>query len=265
MTFAFEEDTAVHPTGGGEYAAEVTDRWSIGGRPNGGYLMGIVLTALVLESPHPDPLTITGHFLSPADPGPAAMRVTIIKEGRSVSTATAIMSQGGRDRLVVLASFGDLDQQRGPTRSMSERPLLSDDLVSSAGHPAPHPIISRFEFMLPVAQSRVAAGIFDPDQSRAGFSGRLRFADGMIPTIPSIPLMMDAFPPAVFNLGLIGWTPTIELTVHLRSRPQHEWHALSVRTRQLVDGLLEEDAELWTENGTLVAQSRQLARVLMYS
>lgn len=263
MTFAFEEDTTVRSLGGGEYAVDVSDRWSIGGRPNGGYLMGIVATALVPESPHPDPLTLTGHFLSPADPGPARVKVTMLKKGRSVSTAMAVMSQGERDRLVVLASFSDLDSQVGPSRAMSAPPVLADDLVSSAGRPAPHPIVSRFEFLLPTAQAQVAAGVFDPNQTRAEFSGKIRFADGMTPTIPSLPLMMDAFPPAVFNLGLIGWTPTIELTVHIRGRPKGAWQVLSVSTRHLIDGLLEEDAELWNEDGTLVAQSRQLARVLV--
>jgi acyl-CoA thioesterase len=263
VTFAFEEDTAVHPQADGGYRAQVTDRWSIGGRPNGGYLMGIALTAMLEESPHPHPLSTTGHFLSPADPGPATIEVTILKKGRSVSTAQAVLSQEGRQRLVLLASLGNLDEQQGPTRSMSAPPALPDDLVSSAGRPAPHPIIERFELLLPVAQSQVAAGVFDPDQSRAEFSGKIRFLDGMAPTIASLPLMVDAFPPAVFNLGLIGWTPTIELTVHMRGRPRGTWQILRVTTRQLIDGLLEEDAELWNEDGTLVAQSRQLARVLV--
>jgi len=263
VTFAFEEDTAVKHQRDGNYTAQVSDRWSIGGRPNGGYLMGLAMTALLAESPHPDPLTTTGHFLSPADPGPATASVTFIKKGRSISTAQAVMSQEGRQRLVMLTSLGDLDQQRGPTRSMSAPPLLADDLVSSAGRPAPHPIIERFELLLPAAQAQVASGVFDPAQTRAEFSGKIRFSDGMTPTIPSIPLMVDAFPPAVFNLGLIGWTPTIELTVHVRGRPRGDWQLLRVTTRQLIDGLLEEDAELWNEDGTLVAQSRQLARVLV--
>ena len=263
MTFAFEEDTAVHPQPDGGYSAEVSDRWSIGGRPNGGYLMGIALTAIFEESPHPHPLSAAGHFLSPSDPGPATIQVTILKKGRSVSTAEAVLSQGGRQRLVLLASLGNLDEQRGPTRSMSAPPALPDDLVSSAGRPAPHPIIERFELLLPVAQSQVAAGVFDPNQSRAEFSGKIRFIDDMAPTIASLPLMVDAFPPAVFNLGLIGWTPTIELTVHMRGRARGIWQILHVSTRQLIDGLLEEDAELWNEDGTLVAQSRQLARVLV--
>ncbi|HEX5671823.1 MAG TPA: thioesterase family protein [Acidimicrobiia bacterium] len=263
MTFAFVEDTAVHPQQNGVYSAAVSDRWSIGGRPNGGYLMGLALTALLEESPHPHPLSTTGHFLSPADPGPATIEVTMLKKGRSVTTAQAVMSQDGRQRLVLLASLGDLDEQQGPTRSMSAPPILPDDLVSSAGRPAAHPIIERFELLMPVAQSQIAAGVFDPEQSTAEFSGKIRFSDGMTPTIASLPLMVDAFPPAVFNLGLIGWTPTIELTVHMRGRPQGVWQILNVTTRQLIDGLLEEDAELWNEDGTLVAQSRQMARVLV--
>ena len=74
--------------------------------------MGVILTALSDRLSHPDPLTSTGHFLSPAEPGPAEISVNVIKEGRSLSTAQAILSQNGRDRVVALATFGSLSRRR---------------------------------------------------------------------------------------------------------------------------------------------------------
>ncbi|HUO45945.1 MAG TPA: thioesterase family protein [Acidimicrobiia bacterium] len=263
MTYTFAEDSRLTALSDGLYQAEVSERWSIGGRPNGGYLMGIALNALILESPHPDPLTATGHFLSAAEPGPATVDVEMIKRGRSVSTARAVLRQNDRSRVELLATMGDLDGQTGPSRMLSAPPDLAANLVSSQGRPAPHPIVERFEFALPAEQAQVAAGIVDPAQERAEFAGKIRFADGMTPTMASLPLLVDAYPPAVFNLGLLGWTPTIELTVHARGRPRGQWQILRVYTRHLIGGLLEEDAELWNEDGSLVAQSRQLARVLV--
>jgi acyl-CoA thioesterase len=262
VSSAFEEDTAVKAQGDGVYAGIVSDRWSIGGRPNGGYLMGIVLRAIAEESGMAEPLTTTAHFLAPADPGPTLVSVEMVKKGRTVSTARATLSQGARPKVLMMVTLGDLGSQSGPTQVLVSPPDLPPHLVSSQGRPAPHPIVERFEFLLPQEQAQVADGVVTSTQGRAEFCGKIRFADGYQPTLLALPLLVDAYPPAVFNLGLIGWTPTQELTVHARGRPQGEWLILRVHTRFLINGTLDEDAELWNEDGTLVAQSRQLARVL---
>jgi hypothetical protein len=73
-------------------------------------------------------------------------------------------------------------------------------------------------------------------------------------------LAVDAFPPTAFNARLpVAWTPTVELTVHLRARPAPGWLRASFSTRFVSAGFLEEDGEVWDSTGRLVAQSRQLA------
>jgi hypothetical protein len=74
--------------------------------------------------------------------------------------------------------------------------------------------------------------------------------------------MSDAFPPTMLGYQNVTWIPTIELTVHVRARPAPGWVLGVFRTRLLVDGVLEEDGELWDSEGRLVALSRQLALVL---
>ena len=97
---------------------------------------------------------------------------------------------------------------------------------------------------------------------RARVSGWIRFADGRPPDVLACLLMADAFPPAVFGLlGLVGWVPTIELTVHLRRRPALGWLRGQFWSHDLNDGRVVEDGALWDANGQLVAQSRQLALV----
>jgi hypothetical protein len=93
----------------------------------------------------------------------------------------------------------------------------------------------------------------------ARLEGWMRFADGRIADVAALPLLADAFPPAVLDVSAAAWVPTVELTVHVRGRPAPGWIAASFRTRFLSDGYFEEDGELWDSTGRLVALSRQLA------
>jgi acyl-CoA thioesterase len=73
-------------------------------------------------------------------------------------------------------------------------------------------------------------------------------------------LAVDAFPPTIFNAHLpIAWTPTLELTAHVRGLPEPGWLRCRFSTRFISGGMLEEDGDIWDESGRLVAQSRQLA------
>ena len=107
-----------------------------------------------------------------------------------------------------------------------------------------------------------------PDEAKAGAAGRaqvtgwIRLRDGRPPDTLSGVLFADTFPPAVFGLlGVVGWVPTVELTVHVRRRPAPGWLLGQFRTRDLNDGRLIEDGALWDSTGNLVVQSRQLALV----
>jgi acyl-CoA thioesterase len=60
---------------------------------------------------------------------------------------------------------------------------------------------------------------------------------------------------------MVGWVPTIELTVHLRARPAPGWLLGQFSAEDLRDGRVIENGALWDSRGALVAQSRQLALV----
>ena len=72
-------------------------------------------------------------------------------------------------------------------------------------------------------------------------------------------MVVDALPPVTFDLGQLGWAPTLELTVHVRARPAPGWLKVRHVTRNVAGGMFEEDCEVWDSAGRLVAQSRQLA------
>jgi acyl-CoA thioesterase len=261
----FVEDTEVEPGGAGRWAAVLTGRWDIG-VPNGGYVLCVALSAVRAElgPSHPHPLSVSAHYLGSCEQGPALVDVTVLKRGRSLSTAYAALSQGDRARVVVLATYGDLGAMSGPTLVSTAPPVLpppeecafvGDRPASGFGtRPA---IADRVDFRPSPAsaQALVARG------APASLEGWVRLADGDEVTTEQLPLLVDAAPPAVFAAMQTGWVPTIELTVHVRAVPAPGWLRSRIETRVLINGTLEEDCTLWDAGAQVVAMSRQLARV----
>jgi acyl-CoA thioesterase len=70
---------------------------------------------------------------------------------------------------------------------------------------------------------------------------------------------------AILRRALAGGVPTVDLTVHFRAplplpdSPPDAWVLAVVRSRLVRDGFVEEDGEIWSRDGTLIAQSRQFA------
>jgi acyl-CoA thioesterase len=116
---------------------------------------------------------------------------------------------------------------------------------------------------LPVLYRSIDVRLARPERREPGeiarLEGWMRFVDGREPDVAAVPLLADAFPPAVLDIAESAWVPTVELTVHVRARPAPGWIAASFRTRFLSAGYFEEDGELWDSTGRLVALSRQLA------
>jgi hypothetical protein len=88
---------------------------------------------------------------------------------------------------------------------------------------------------------------------------------GREPDLLSLPFVVDAFPPVAFDLGAMGWAPTIEFTGHVRALPAPGWLRVRLTTTNVAGGLMEEDCVVWDSTDRVVAQSRQLAGVRMPS
>ncbi|GAC1588225.1 MAG: thioesterase family protein [Acidimicrobiales bacterium] len=262
----FDADTVVTSAGAGHWIGQVSDRWDIGTVPNGGYVLAIALAGVRSAVKHPHPLTTTAHYLGPCDHGRVDIDVDVVKEGRSLSSVTARLSQDGRARLLVVSSFSDLAAQEGPTVVTAAPPSLPDPeayVAAMEGRPTPFPIPPTITEQIEFRPSPESANsLLGSAKGDARLSGWIRFTDGRPPDTACLPLFCDALPPAVFAAMFTGWVPTLELTVHVRAVPAPGWIAAVASSRVIVDGLLEEDCELWDSAGQLVAMSRQLARVL---
>lgn len=267
LLFAFDTDTAVTPDPDkpGRWHGTMTDRWDIGDKPNGGYVIACATQAIAAALPdHPDPFTTTAHYLRPGEPGPFTVDVDVVRTGRKLATATATLRQFGKEKIAVIATFGDLDQATGPTVVAGTPPELPD----------PETCVSRRDAMIRDASGELSRFTFRTDTLLHPDAGWLRgtpsgvahveawsrFSDGREPDPLALLLFADALPPAVFEvLHESMWVPTIELTVHVRAKPAPGWLRISMTTRFLQDGYFEEDGEIWDSTGRLVAQSRQLA------
>ncbi|KUL61501.1 MULTISPECIES: thioesterase family protein [unclassified Streptomyces] len=267
----FDRDTAVIRREPGVYDIDLSAGWTIISAVNGGYLLAVIGRALADALPHADPFTISAHYLTASSPGPAVIRTDVVRAGRTLSTGQASLFQyddEGREieRIRVLASYGDLGALPDDVRTTAEPPAIPplDQCFGAQDAPGDRPvpgssaIADRLFLKLDPATLGWALG--QPSgkgEMRAWFG----LADGRDADPLSLLLAVDALPPTAFEMGLTGWVPTVELTVHVRHRPAPGPLRVAITTRNLAGGFLEEDAEVWDSEDRLVAQSRQLARV----
>ncbi|MHB9853811.1 thioesterase family protein [Streptomyces sp. Tue6028] len=265
----FDRDTAVTLREPGVYDIDLSAGWTIINAVNGGYLLAVLGRALADALPHADPFTISAHYLTASQPGPAVVRTDVVRTGRTLSTGQASLFQyddEGREveRIRVLASYGDLDALPDDVRTTARPPAFPpmDQCFGPQDAPAPVPGSSAItdRLFLKLDPSTLGWALGAPSgkgEMRAWFG----LSDGRDADPLSLLLAVDALPPTAFEIGLSGWVPTVELTVHVRSRPAPGPLRVSITTRNLAGGFLEEDAEVWDSEDRLVAQSRQLARV----
>ena len=279
----FDRATAVTPLGDGRFAGEVEDGWGAPPGPNGGYLAAILTRALehdVAAAGDRQLRTLATHYLRPSRPGPIEVEVETIRAGKRFSTGRATAFQNGKEVMTALGAFS--------TPGLPAAATWAPQPPSTAPPPA------RDAGSLPVGDYRPDGGGWletTPEMPsiisrvkvapRIGshpFSGRELAAGEPAETggwvqLPS-PRRIDAaylvlvadvwWPPALEPLTAPAVAPTIDLTVHIRAdlppdglpdQPIFGHFA----TTAAVNGTMEEDGQLFLPDGTLLAQSRQLA------
>lgn len=256
----FEKASAVRRLGETAWAAEIAPGWDIGGNADGGYLLAIAARAAGEAAERPDPVTVTAHFLAPGRPGPVTIEVRIIRRGGRFVTVTAVLASADRPLLALLGTFGELGGYVGPERVEAAPPPLPPPEECALVVPSetfPPPFMGRVELRLDPGEAGFGAASGPPR-----VSGWFRFPEGEVVDTLGLLVAVDAFPPTVLRAGLpLAWVPTVELTAHLRARPEPGWLRCAFTTRFITGGFLEEDGEVWDCTGRLVAQSRQLALI----
>lgn len=107
---SFAADLQASPVDGaaGEWTVELAERWNVGRNQNGGVLLATASARLAEAVGQPDPFAVTGHYLGAAGAGPATVRASVVKPGRTYATATGELWQDERERVRVVGAYGDL-------------------------------------------------------------------------------------------------------------------------------------------------------------
>ena len=259
--YGFDLATAVR--GGPErWAAEVDEGWTVAGRPNGGYLVALAGRAGLEAVGQPQPLAVSAHFLSPAEPGAVELETRRLRAGRSLSTARVTLMQEGEARVEALVTAGRIDPEAARGWRRADGPAgLAPVEECIPGRPelpsgVPAKLLNHLDLRLDPATAGWVAG---QPGGRLEMRGWVRFTVGRAADPLALLQVVDALPPASFELGLASWAPTVELTVYVRGIPAPGWLACVVRGQLWQGGWFDEEAEVWDSAGHLVAQSRQFA------
>jgi acyl-CoA thioesterase len=260
----FDDATSVTPAGDGAYAGAVADGWNTPRGPLGGYVMAIVLRGMqaAVADDARQPRSFTVHFLRPPHPGPVTIRPTIERTGRTLTTVTARLEQDGKLIALGLGAFS----------TPWESPLLDDAPIPRVEPPddeRPPARLPDRDDAPPFTEKLTMQWRFgDPPftgSAHGETGGWLALREPRPVDALAVCVLADAWFPAPWpRLQALAPAPTVDLTVHFRAPLPLDDVPLLGRFRSTLvrDGFFEEDGELWTPDGTLVAQSRQLGLLI---
>jgi acyl-coenzyme A thioesterase PaaI-like protein len=250
----------------GRVDATIPASWCINGRAHGGFLAALAERAAgtVLDRPDASLRTITVHYLRGASAGAVTFDVTVEHAGRRLATLAYRMQQGDATCLVGVASFappGDRYEYHEPDEPPAYPP------VSALERSLEVPYVPRS--FLELLDLRLAP---DPplfsSQAAARVGGWVRLAQRRRPDVSLLLVLCDVFPRALMATQSVSPpipppTTSLHMLIHeadLAARVREDDHLIAaLTTRRVHDGFFDEDSSIWSPDGTLLAQGRQLA------
>jgi acyl-CoA thioesterase len=284
----FDRDTAVRVVERSErdaqpssvvLAADVSPDWRAGRGPHGGYLAAMILRALLVtvDDAARSPRSLTIHYARAPLPGPVSIRTTVERAGRSLSTLSARIEQDGTLVALALAAFS----VPWPAPEIADLPMpdvAPPDPLRQSGKllfdGAP-PFTQHL-----VLQPRIGVIPFQGASEPMDVGAWLGLAEPRPVDVLSLAFLSDAmFSPPFIRIDQPATSPTIDLTIHFRTAlPTHdpsdagdgptragatgdpdELCFARFRSGRVHEGFFEEDGAIWGADGSLLAQSRQLA------
>jgi len=227
----------------------------------------MILRGLGLEvgDPARTPRSLTVHFTERPSEGRVTLHAVVERAGRKMTTVSGRLVQGERTVAVAVAAFSaDRHGYELADAVMPDVPAPEDCPVREHPPGAAPPMMERLDMRWalgppPFAGSRAAA---------ADAGAWIRAAEPRRADAAFLTLLSDAVTPAIFSVagpadGVVA-VPTVDLTVHFRNHvpdtaAPDDFYLASFTSRTAAGGFVEEDGQIWTRDGLLLAQSRQLA------
>lgn len=260
-----DSDTALDPGDReGVWEGAIAAGWDTPRGPLGGYVMAILLRGfeLAVGDPERQARSVTMHFMRVPEAGPVTVSAEVEREGRSLSTVTGRIEQGGETLGIGIGAYSKpwegplLDDAPMPETAPANDPEAPDD---SRGTAEPPPFVARL-----IMRHRFGERPFSSAE-RGESGGWIGLREERPVDAIAIAVLADAWFPAPWpRLKAFAPAPTIDLTIHFRSPLPALGPLLLGRFNSdyVRDGFFEEDGRLWSPDGTLVAQSRQLGLLL---
>ena len=261
---SFDADIAVRPAGPGIFELDVPAHWRIArGATNGGYVAAAITRALEVAVGDPDrrPRSLTVHYVAACGPGPARVATTVERGGGSLTTLSVRMTQGDAAVALALAAFGrsrpGLDFQHQP---MPEAPPPEElAALQPDGRMPAFPDNWEYRWCIGGAPFSRAA--------QAVSGGWIRPREPRLVDAPLVAAMADGWIPPVLQLldQPRGIVPTIDLTIHFRAAlplanaAPEDFSFAVFSSRVGAEGYWESDGVIWSREGRVLAQARQLA------
>lgn len=259
-----DDDLALNEAGDRVWDGAIAPGWDTPRGPLGGYVLAILVRSLELavDDPRRTARSVTAHFLRPPTDGPVRVSAAIERAGRSLITVSGRLEQEGKLIALALAAFSmpfDGPQLADAPMPEVEPPDHGARDASAGPISGAPPFMGRLA-MLPRFGEAPFSG-----SAHGVVGGWLGLRERRPLDAAAVALLADAWFPAPWpRLAALAPAPTIDLTVHFRTPLPLPDSMLLGRfvNRAVSDGFFDEDGELWTPDGTLVAQSRQLGLLL---
>lgn len=261
---SFEAATSVKRVDEDAFEAEVAPGWQVVRGPHGGYLTSIILRALTERlSDQGRPIrSFTTHFIAAPEEGPVRIVTRLERAGRSMSFLSARMEQSGTTMATSQAAFSEpWEGFSFDDTTMPEAPAPADAIEVPQEGPGIPPFLKNLDMRFCLGHPPLLLGA---EEAVIGGWYRLREPQTIDAVVAAT--LLDAWAPPVFARATEQIVcPTIDLTMHFRSAlpldgaSPEDYYLGRFSSTLGRDGLFEEDGSLWAADGTLVAQSRQLA------